>query len=386
MKYDVFISYSRKDSAIVERFADELGKAGFSVWMDVNGIETGDEFKRNIVTAIKESEVFLFFSSEASNASVWTVKEVNVAVMLQKSIIPIKLDSAMYDDSILFDLAGLDFIVCNDTSNIIHAFEKLSRSLGKKVMPNVKSDFKAKTLYSNGVSAVSEDPVFEVVLKSIGQNKLSVIVAVKKYMGIGLKEAKDLVDSAPCVLASGVPMLKAESLRRVINDTGAEVVVTPAPSTSTVKRNSAFEVVLWKVGPQKLYLVKVIKETLGLGLKEAKNLVDSAPCVLASGVPMLKAETLRRVINDTGAEVVVTPAPSTSTVKRNSAFEVVLWKVGPQKLYLVKVIKETLGLGLKEAKNLVDSAPCVLASGMSKSGVESLKAIIEDTGAKVLVR
>ena len=172
MKYDVFISYSRKDSAIVERFADDLGKAGFSVWMDVNGIETGDEFKRNIVTAIKESEVFLFFSSEASNASVWTVKEVNVAVMLQKSIIPIKLDSAMYDDSILFDLAGLDFIVCNGTSNIIHAFEKLSRSLGKKVMPNVKSDFKAKTLYSNGVSEVREDPVFEVVLKSTGQNTI----------------------------------------------------------------------------------------------------------------------------------------------------------------------------------------------------------------------
>ena len=305
MKYDVFISYSRKDSAIVERFADELGKAGFSVWMDVNGIETGDEFKRNIVTAIKESEVFLFFSSEASNASVWTVKEVNVAVMLQKSIIPIKLDSAMYDDSILFDLAGLDFIVCNGTSNIIHAFEKLSRSLGKKVMPNVKSDFKAKTLYSNGVSEVREDPVFEVVLKSTGQNKLSVIVAVKMSMGIGLKEAKDLVDSAPCVLASGVPMLKAESLRMVINDAGAEVVVTPAPSTSTVKRNSAFEVVLWKVGPQKLYLIKVIKETLGLGLKEAKNLVDSAPCVLARGMSKSGVESLKAIIEDVGAKVLV---------------------------------------------------------------------------------
>ena len=99
--------------------------------MDVNGIETGDEFKRNIVTAIKESEVFLFFSSAASNASLWTVKEVNVAVMLQKSIIPIKLDSAMYDDSILFDLAGLDFIMCNDIGGFSDEIDKLLRSLRK---------------------------------------------------------------------------------------------------------------------------------------------------------------------------------------------------------------------------------------------------------------
>lgn len=140
--------------------------------MDVNGIETGDEFKRNIVTAIKESEVFLFFSSAASNASLWTVKEVNVAVMLQKSIIPIKLDSAMYDDSILFDLAGLDFIMCNDIGGFSDEIDKLLRSLRKTInreslsqiesyrmkaeLGDVESQFRLGESYDNG-DGVSED-------------------------------------------------------------------------------------------------------------------------------------------------------------------------------------------------------------------------------------
>lgn len=90
MKYDIFISYSRKDSEIVKRFADELGKAGYTIWMDIDGIETGDEFKSKIVSAIKDSALFLFFSSKDSNVSEWTVKEVNVAVNLKKQIIPVK--------------------------------------------------------------------------------------------------------------------------------------------------------------------------------------------------------------------------------------------------------------------------------------------------------
>ncbi|MBR3615715.1 MAG: TIR domain-containing protein [Bacteroidaceae bacterium] len=140
MKYDVFISYSRKDSAIVKRFADELHKAGYRCWLDVDGVETGDEFKSKIVTAIKESELFLFFSSQASNRSPWTVKEVNVAVSLKKTIIPIKLDANVYNDSLLFDLAGLDFIRCEGSNDVDEAIAKLIRSLGKKIVADKKDE------------------------------------------------------------------------------------------------------------------------------------------------------------------------------------------------------------------------------------------------------
>lgn len=142
MRYDIFISYSRKDSAIVERYYDYLIAAGLSVWLDKDGIETGDEFKKKIVHAIKDSDVFLFFSSVNSNTSPWTVKEVNVAVNYKKKIIPVKLDITPYEESIMFDLAGLDFF---DHAN--NGFEigvgKLLAAFGKnyyKIVEDVKKE------------------------------------------------------------------------------------------------------------------------------------------------------------------------------------------------------------------------------------------------------
>ena len=154
MKYDVFISYSRKDSAIVKKFADELSKAGYSVWMDVDGIESGDEFKKKIVSAIKESKVFLFFSSESSNASPWTVKEVNVAVMLQKPIVPVRLDDALYDDSLLLDLAGLDYIECVSKNKVLAASVKLIESLGKKMQKDIVKDGSQNRNSAKGLSRI----------------------------------------------------------------------------------------------------------------------------------------------------------------------------------------------------------------------------------------
>lgn len=133
MKHDVFISYSRKDSAIVKKFADELSKAGYSVWMDVDGIESGDEFKKKIAAAIRESMVFLFFSSAASNKSEWTVKEVNYAIKRKIQIIPIKLDNADYNESVDFDLCAVDFIQCAGLRGIQDAIGKLLRSLERKI-------------------------------------------------------------------------------------------------------------------------------------------------------------------------------------------------------------------------------------------------------------
>lgn len=139
MKYDIFISYSRKDSAIVKKFAEELGKAGYKCWMDVDGIETGDEFKRKIALAIKNSRIFLFFSSRESNSSEWTVKEVNYAVSKRCTIIPVKLDDSDYDDSIDFDLSGLDYIQCNGINAVLSAKNKLLRSLNNILAVEMKN-------------------------------------------------------------------------------------------------------------------------------------------------------------------------------------------------------------------------------------------------------
>lgn len=132
-RYDIFVSYSRKDSTRVQDVAKDLQSKGYKIWIDKEGIESGDAFKSVIVKAIKKAEVFLFFSSIEANKSPWTVKEVNVAVYLKKVIIPVKLDNSEYDDSVLLDLAGLDFIDLTDEAKHDYAVNKLVKALKKKI-------------------------------------------------------------------------------------------------------------------------------------------------------------------------------------------------------------------------------------------------------------
>ena len=131
MEYDIFISYSRKDGAVVQSVVDRLKAEGYCCWMDVTGIESSDEFKRVLVKAIRQSKVVLFFSSVNSNNTEWTVKEINIAVQMKKPIIPVRLDDAPYDDSILFDLSGLDYIPYQQISFYNEGYAKLTRSLIK---------------------------------------------------------------------------------------------------------------------------------------------------------------------------------------------------------------------------------------------------------------
>ena len=135
MKYDIFISYSRRDSELVLSIVKQLQERGFAIWIDIDGIESGDAFKSVIVRAIKNSDVFLFFSSKASNESPWTVKEVNTAVHLKKKIIPIRLDDTEYHDSILFDLGELDFVDLINEEKRSGSMDKLIKTLVCKITP-----------------------------------------------------------------------------------------------------------------------------------------------------------------------------------------------------------------------------------------------------------
>ena len=133
MNHDVFISYSRKDTELVDQFVKRLEGEGFNIWIDRDGIESGDAFKRVIVRAIKESAIVLFFASESSNASIWTAKEINIAVHYEKPIIPIKLDDSVYNDEVEFDLVSLDYIDYTEPAIRSGMMEKLIRTLKSKL-------------------------------------------------------------------------------------------------------------------------------------------------------------------------------------------------------------------------------------------------------------
>ncbi len=77
------------------------------------------------------------------------------------------------------------------------------------------------------------------------------------------------------------------------------------------------------------------------------------------------------------------PAAAGPAAEEKDAFTVVLAASGEQKIAVMKVVKEVLGLGLKEAKDLVDGAPVTLKDGMKKAEAEELKKKIEEAGGKV---
>ena len=76
---------------------------------------------------------------------------------------------------------------------------------------------------AGGAAAVEEKTDFDVVLKAAGANKLAVVKKVKELAGLGLKEAKDLVDGAPSVIKEALPKAEAENLKKELEEAGAEV-------------------------------------------------------------------------------------------------------------------------------------------------------------------
>lgn len=74
-----------------------------------------------------------------------------------------------------------------------------------------------------GAAAPVEKTEFDVILKSAGANKLNVVKEVKNLLGLGLKEAKDLVDGAPSPLKEGIAKEEAENIKATLEKAGAEV-------------------------------------------------------------------------------------------------------------------------------------------------------------------
>ena len=91
-------------------------------------------------------------------------------------------------------------------------------------------------------------------------------------------------------------------------------------------------------------------------------------------------------IEPAAAAVAVAAGPAAAAApaeEEKTEFNVVLAEVGPNKLKVVKAVKEACGLGLKEAKELVDGAPSTLKEGLSKAEAENLQKTIEAEGAKI---
>jgi large subunit ribosomal protein L7/L12 len=117
---------------------------------------------------------------------------------------------------------------------------------------------------------------------------------------------------------------------------------------------------------------------------EFKKLVDEV-----EKMTVLELHALVKVLEKhfgVSAQAVAVAGPAAAAAEEKDEFTVELTEAGAQKIAVIKVVKEVLSLGLKEAKDMVDAAPAVVKEGMKKEDAEALKAKLEEAGAKVTLK
>jgi large subunit ribosomal protein L7/L12 len=87
-----------------------------------------------------------------------------------------------------------------------------------------------------------------------------------------------------------------------------------------------------------------------------------------------------------GVAAAAAPAAAAAAEEEQTEFSAILSDIGPNKIPVIKVVRELTGLGLKEAKDLVDAAPKPVKEGVNKEEAEKIKAALEEQGAKVEIK
>mgnify|MGYP000891244491 CR=1 FL=1 len=114
---------------------------------------------------------------------------------------------------------------------------------------------------------------------------------------------------------------------------------------------------------------QIIEAIKGMSILEVKELVEA--CEAEFGV------------SASAPVVAVAGGAAAEAAEEKSEFDVVLANAGAKKIGVIKVVRELTGLGLKEAKDLVDGAPQVLKAGVSKDEADKMKAALEEAGAAI---
>lgn len=169
------------------------------------------------------------------------------------------------------------------------------------------------------------EELYDVELTEVGSEKVKVIAAIRDITGLGLAEAKDLTDTAPGMVKTGVTKDEAEAIKSKLEAVGATVTLKPlvaepveggegenAEGDATepdaeagAAEGQTYTVELTVVGAEKVKVIKVVREVTGLGLKEAKDLVDNAPSLLLDGQTKEKAEEVKKLLEEVGATVTI---------------------------------------------------------------------------------
>jgi large subunit ribosomal protein L7/L12 len=105
--------------------------------------------------------------------------------------------------------------------DVVELVKKMEEKFGVSAAAAVA----AAPVAAAGAAAAEEKTEFDVVLKAFGANKIEVIKVIRTLTGLGLKEAKDLVEGVPSTVKEGIPKADAEAMAKQLKDAGAEVEI-----------------------------------------------------------------------------------------------------------------------------------------------------------------
>ena len=117
-------------------------------------------------------------------------------------------------------------MAAENITSIVEAIEKLTLLELKELVSEIETKFGVSGAIMVGAAPAAEEKTeFDVILAAAGDKKLNVIKVVKEALGLGLKDAKDLVDGAPKTLKEGASKEDAEALKKALEEVGATVEI-----------------------------------------------------------------------------------------------------------------------------------------------------------------
>ena len=121
--------------------------------------------------------------------------------------------------------------------------------------------------------------------------------------GVSKEQVKDYIKNMTLMDAAALVKELEEELG--VSAAAPVAVAAAGPAAAAVEEKTEFNVILAEVGEKKIQVIKVVREITGLGLKEAKDLVEGAPSTVKEGVKKDEAETIKKQLEDAGASATI---------------------------------------------------------------------------------
>ncbi|MBM2805621.1 MAG: ribosomal protein [Deltaproteobacteria bacterium] len=119
--------------------------------------------------------------------------------------------------------------------------------------------------------------------------------------GVSKEQVKDFIKNMTLMDAAALVKELEEELG--VSAAAPVAAAVAGPAAAAAEEKTEFNVILTEVGEKKIQVIKVVRELTGLGLKEAKDLVDGAPKPVKEAVPKAEAETIKKKLEEQGAKV-----------------------------------------------------------------------------------